>query len=306
MVTASSGAPSWAQESCLMGIDEAGRGPVLGPMVYGCAFCPLDQKERISSLQFADSKVLTEAKRDELYASILADSSMGWAVDVIDPRDLSAQMLCRERRSLNMISFESAMGLIRSTLNLGVSLAEVFVDTVGDPAKYEASLTERFPGIKFTVSKKADSLFPIVSAASIIAKVTRDKALREWVMEETGKDVGRSFGSGYPGDPDTKSWLEQNSNPVFGFPSVVRFSWATCKPYFTKGGVDIFWLASPISTCPPDFVSCKYVGSDPLDGSDDDEETERRKSKIVETESCAPLRHSFFRSRQLQQVTTHL
>jgi hypothetical protein len=95
-------------------------------------------------------------------------------------------------------------------------------------------------------------------------QVTRDKALREWVMEETGKDVGRSFGSGYPGDPDTKSWLEQNSNPVFGFPSVVRFSWATCKPYFTKGGVDIFWLASPISTCPPDFVSCKYVGSDPL------------------------------------------
>lgn len=182
-----------------------------------------------------------------------------------------------------MISFESAMGLIRSTLNLGVSLAEVFVDTVGDPAKYESSLTERFPGIKFTVSKKADSLFPIVSAASIIAKVTRDKALREWVMEETGKDVGRSFGSGYPGDPDTKSWLEKNSNPVFGFPSVVRFSWATCKPYFTKGGVDIFW-----------------------DGSDDDEETERRKSKIVETESCAPLRHSFFRSRQLQQVTTRL
>jgi ribonuclease H2 subunit A len=78
-------------------------------------------------------------------------------------------------------------------------VAQVFVDTVGDPAKYEASLTERFPGIKFTVSKKADSLFPIVSAASIIAKVTRDKALREWVMEETGKDVGRNFGSGYPG-----------------------------------------------------------------------------------------------------------
>jgi ribonuclease H2 subunit A len=69
-------------------------------------------------------------------------------------------------------------------------VAQVFVDTVGDPAKYEASLTERFPGIKFTVSKKADSLFPIV---------TRDKALREWVMEETGKDVGRNFGSGYPG-----------------------------------------------------------------------------------------------------------
>jgi ribonuclease HII len=48
----------------------------------------------------ADSKVLTEAKRDELYASILADSSMGWAVDVIDPRDLSAQMLCRFEKKM--------------------------------------------------------------------------------------------------------------------------------------------------------------------------------------------------------------
>lgn len=49
---------------------------------------------------------------------------------------------------------------------------QVYVDTVGEETKYEARLTERYPGIKFTVRKKADSLFPIVSAASIMAKVS--------------------------------------------------------------------------------------------------------------------------------------
>ncbi|KAG0589609.1 hypothetical protein KC19_1G033500 [Ceratodon purpureus] len=283
MVTGSP-SPSWKEKPCILGIDEAGRGPVLGPMVYGCAYCPLDQKERISTLQFADSKVLTETKRDELYDSLLADSLMGWAVDVIDPKDLSAKMLRREKISLNTISFESAMGLIRNTLNLGVLLSEVYVDTVGDPEKYQAMLTERFPGIKFTVSKKADSLFPIVSAASIVAKVTRDRALRGWTMDETGREIARGFGSGYPGDPDTKAWLEAHVNPVFGFPSLVRFSWSTCKPLLTKGGVDVYWE----------------------DADDEDDAERKQKPKHIEEESCAPNRHPYFKSRKLQQVVTRL
>ncbi|XP_024543060.1 ribonuclease H2 subunit A [Selaginella moellendorffii] len=266
-----------------MGIDEAGRGPVLGPMVYGCAYCAVAYKEELASLKFADSKILTEGKRERLFESLKEDPSMGWAVDVIDPRDLSAQMLRRVKRSLNDISYDSAIGLIKLVLSRGVLLSEVYVDTVGDAEKYQARLSELFPHIKFTVAKKADSLFPIVSAASIAAKVTRDQALKSWVMDEAGCAISRNFGSGYPGDPETKAWLEQHMDDVFGFPSLVRFSWATCKPLIAEGGVHVYWEAD-----------------------EDDDTALVKKSRSAQTESSGALRHSFFRSRQLQQVTTRL
>lgn len=223
-----------------MGIDEAGRGPVLGPMVYGCLYCAVSYKDTLATLQFADSKTLKEDKREELFESLKLDGSLGWDVDVIDPRELSAKMLKRIKINLNEISHNSAMGLVRRALDKGVLLTEVYLDTVGDPEKYTVKLSERFPGIKFVVSKKADSLYPVVSGASIVAKVTRDRALRNWVLEETAEGMHINFGSGYPGDPETKAWLEHHKHPVFGFPAVVRFSWGTCTSY-TKGGIEVLW-----------------------------------------------------------------
>jgi ribonuclease H2 subunit A len=112
--------------------------------------------------------------------------------------------ILRNKVSLNAISHDSAINLIKRTLAKGIKLAEVFIDTVGPPAKYQAKLQHMFPEIKsITVSKKADSLFPIVSAASICAKVTRDYALRRWVMPEQGINVSTVFGSGYPSGKHT-------------------------------------------------------------------------------------------------------
>jgi ribonuclease H2 subunit A len=74
---------------------------------------------------------------------------------------------------------------------------QVFIDTVGDPDRYKAKLERAFPGIAFTVCPKADSLYPIVSAASIAAKVLRDTSLLVEQGALPEKQAG-SLGNGYP------------------------------------------------------------------------------------------------------------
>ncbi|XP_078434450.1 polynucleotidyl transferase, ribonuclease H-like superfamily protein isoform X2 [Wolffia australiana] len=201
-----------------------------------------DLKDMSFFIILSYSKTLKEEKREELFENLKTDRSIGWEVDVIDPRELSAKMLKKEKVNLNEISHNSAIGLVKKVLAMGFLITEVYVDTVGDADKYRTKLSEIFQGIKFVVAKKADSLFPVVSGASIVAKVTRDRALRDWKLDETADGMHRNFGSGYPGDPETKAWLEHHKHPVFGFPSLVRFSWGTCAPFF-KEGVDVVWEA---------------------------------------------------------------
>ncbi|KAL3520894.1 hypothetical protein ACH5RR_019043 [Cinchona calisaya] len=288
--------PKWASKPCMMGIDEAGRGPVLGPMVYGCLYCSCSFQKKLSTLNFADSKTLKEEKREELFENLKADESIGWAVDVIDPREISAKMLKKHKINLNEISHDSAIGLVGRVLNMGVLLTEVYVDTVGDAEKYRIKLSERFPSIKFVVAKKADSLYPVVSGASIVAKVTRDRALRDWVFDETAENMHRNFGSGYPGDPETKSWLDDHKHIVFGFPTLVRFSWGTCTSY-SKHLVEVLWEAD----------------ADEEDGSS--EKTRKRQLKLTnvgftaskrkteDIESSGKGRCKFFQARKLELLS---
>lgn len=79
-----------------------------------------------------------------------------------------------------------------------------------------------------------------MSAASICAKVTRDHALKVWKFRE-GLDgvTAEIFGSGYPGDPKTKKFLEENIDQVFGFPRLVRFSWQTASKMLDGKSLDV-------------------------------------------------------------------
>lgn len=225
-----------------MGIDEAGRGPVLGPMVYATCFGPISRKDEIERLGFADSKQLTEKQRDVLFDCICSSSELlGWKAEILSPNDISNGMLQRTKYSLNALSHDTAKKLIRRVLDDGVLLSEVYVDTVGDPAKYQALLQDTFPHVKITVSKKADSLFPIVSAASICAKVLRDTTLKEWQFIEKDIEISSDFGSGYPGDPATKRWLQESLDQLFGYPSIVRFSWATCAIILDNKAYAVKW-----------------------------------------------------------------
>ncbi|XP_028828210.1 ribonuclease H2 subunit A isoform X2 [Denticeps clupeoides] len=229
-------------EDCCLGIDEAGRGPVLGPMVYGICFCPVSRKEQLKELKVADSKTLREDQRESLFLKLdEAKNFVGWALQILSPNTISTSMLQRTKYNLNALSHDAAIGLVQYALDSGVQLKEVFVDTVGPAAKYQETLSKRFPGVEVTVRPKADSLFPIVSAASICAKVARDHAVKAWKFTERLGDVDTDYGSGYPNDPKTKSWLLRHLDPVFGYPQFVRFSWSTAQTLLESKAVPVHW-----------------------------------------------------------------
>ncbi|KAJ3793888.1 ribonuclease H2 subunit A [Lentinula aff. detonsa] len=228
----------------ILGVDEAGRGPVLGPLVYGVAYCPVSYRDQLEELGFADSKTLTSEIRSGLLKTLRSDSdNLGWSVRVISPQDISSGMLRRPATNLNRQSQEATVMLIKDILDKGIRLSEVYVDALGTTSTYQAYLSSQFPDIEFTVESKADFKYKIVGAASVAAKVTRDACLEGWVFEELEyqpPDV--ELGSGYPSDPKTQYWLKTSLDPTFGFPKIARFSWTTVKLLLEKEGHAVQWI----------------------------------------------------------------
>ncbi|KAI8832699.1 ribonuclease HII-domain-containing protein [Chytridium lagenaria] len=194
-------------EKVIMGVDEAGRGPVLGPMVYAVGFVPESKLKEVKSLGVDDSKKLQNHFRETLFSHMNTQHSewVGWAVTAISEDIKRRYITFQGEIQLNQQAHETTVALVKHVQSMGISISEMYVDTVGKESKYQEYLEKQLPGIKITVSKKADSKYPIVSAASVFAK--------------SGK-ISREFGSGYPGDPRTIKWLRDSMHPVLGYPSV--------------------------------------------------------------------------------------
>ncbi|RWR99938.1 hypothetical protein B4U79_16059, partial [Dinothrombium tinctorium] len=264
-------------------------------MVYSVAFVPISMKEKIQDMEFADSKTLTEEKRSEIFDKINVDTRMGWITEILSPVTISNSMLRRSKYNLNALSHDTAMALISKVIENGFGIKEVYIDTVGVPEKYKAKIAEKFPQIsKITVAKKADSLYPIVSAASICAKVIRDTVVSKWNFVENITNIKETeYGSGYPSDPVTKDFLKTSFDKVFGFPTFVRFSWSTVTLILDEKGVECEWEEDNEEK-KPESKGCRSI----LDFY----QTKRENSPKAKKQKT----HSFFNDRCLQRIDSLL
>ena len=190
----------------ICGIDEAGRGPVIGPLVIvGACF----ENENIPILsRVKDSKQLTAKQREELFPEIIKAAK--YKVIMIQPEEIDARY--DNNTNLNKLEVDGFRSIIEHFKPERTFIDSPYKDC--EKLKRELSL-----GKKDVVEHKADVNYPVVSAASIIAKVLRDAEIKK--IEEKYKV---KVGSGYPADPYTIEFLRKGKKYPF-----IRQSWETYK-----------------------------------------------------------------------------
>lgn len=202
------------------GIDEAGRGPVIGPLVV--AGVATEDQERLVELGCKDSKRLSAANRERIARHLEAEPDVRIAVRVIDAEVLDAE---RKHRTLNVIE-RDRFAEVASELDA----SRVVMDAADvDADRFAASVAEELPDDWEVVAEhKADDRHATVAAASIIAKVTRDQAVAD-LGRRLERKLNRPLGSGYPSDPATKDFLAAWVKEFGDVPEGTRRSWKTAQ-----------------------------------------------------------------------------
>jgi ribonuclease HII len=202
----------------ICGVDEAGKGSVLGPMVV--AAVGVSSEDILADLGVKDSKVLSAKERERLY--IILRKKCRVATVKLDAQEID---LVRQDMTLNEAVARAHAQVIKK---LAPDCAYVDACDVNTFRYAEMVKNHLVLPCKIVSEHHADEKFPVVSAASIIAKVTRDRAIAT-----LAKKYGE-IGSGYPSDPVTirflNSYIDKHRVP----PPIARKSWKTVSAILAK------------------------------------------------------------------------
>ncbi len=189
----------------LCGIDEAGRGPVIGPMVI-CGILVRDSDEpKLREIGAKDSKLLTPRQRERLFDEI-KKIAKDYKLVILSPEKID-QTLLAEGTNLNWLEAKKTAEIINE-----LKPDKAYIDCPSPNIKAYTSYLRELLKKKDTdiiAEHKADVKYKVVSAASIIAKSTREKE-----MEKLKKIYREEIGSGYTSDPLTQKFLEKNAGKL--------------------------------------------------------------------------------------------
>ncbi|MGA2971763.1 MAG: ribonuclease HII [Candidatus Bathyarchaeia archaeon] len=217
----------------IAGVDDAGRGPIIGPLVVAGVLLGEDRDRELLAMGVKDSKLLTPEVRTQLAPKIRALATKVSAVEV-QPKEIDEVVLHGGKlRKLNFLEAQLMAQVITE-----LSPEEVYVDASDvNEQRYGETIREFLPAalrkIKVVSEHHADRTYPVVSAASIIAKVRRDEA-----VEALRRQYG-NFGSGYITDARTLNFLREWRRTHDEYPPIVRLSWKTIKEIEREFGQSI-------------------------------------------------------------------
>lgn len=196
------------------GVDEAGRGSMVGPLVIAGVSIKQSKLKTLSQLGVRDSKKLTPLSREKLYKKIinLADD---YSTAKLSPKQVDAFV------TKHQLNYLEALHMAKIIKKLQPSVSYVDACDV-NAARFGIEITMLAKTGKIKSYHHADAKFVVVSAASIIAKVTRDKAIAK-----LNKDY--NLGSGYPSDTKTVEFVRNWFLKYGKVPDFVRKSWAPVR-----------------------------------------------------------------------------
>ncbi len=204
----------------IAGVDEAGRGCVIGPLVVAGVMVTAENLPSLVELGVKDSKLLSPKKREALYPEIISLSQKYQTVKVLPSQIDKVVESSRRLHKLNRLEAQTMAQVIEA-----LKPNEVYVDAADTvEQRFGNHIRECLKTKTRLVSRhKADRIYPIVSAASIIAKVERDREI-DSLRSEYG-----DFGSGYLTDNKTMIFLKKLLEKNGDYPSFVRKSWKPAK-----------------------------------------------------------------------------